>query len=64
MTEDGRKIPQGSAIIVVLHEMGLNPQTFSDPLNFIPERFDESSSSYPKPGSFIPFSIGPRNCIG
>lgn len=30
---------------------------------FIPERWAEGAGA-PKPGSFFPFSYGPRNCLG
>jgi len=63
-SENGRRIPRGAAVLVSIHEMNLNPNHFPDPFKFDPQRFDESSSIRRPTGSFIPFSFGPRNCIG
>nr|WCC58130.1 cytochrome P450 [Pharsalia antennata] len=38
-----------------------NPKYFADPEKFIPERFEGNNV---KPYTFLPFSSGPRNCIG
>uniref|UniRef100_A0A1I8MQA4 Cytochrome P450 n=1 Tax=Musca domestica TaxID=7370 RepID=A0A1I8MQA4_MUSDO len=55
-------IPAGSEFIVIVFGMGYDPQAFDNPLNFIPERHEnlDLKSSF----QFIPFSAGPRNCIG
>lgn len=38
---------------------------FDDPLDFKPERFlDEQTMEKRNPFTYIPFSAGPRNCIG
>ena len=51
----------------------LNPEEWREPEKFIPERFDSESEYYFKPGSlnetrdprsYIPFSLGIRNCAG
>lgn len=45
--------------------MGRDPKIWSNPEQFIPERFDvETSSEKSNPFSYIPFSAGSRNCIG
>jgi len=62
--EDGRKIPEGTPILVSLDEMNMNPSYFPDPSKFDPERFNEANVKEIPPGAFIPFSSGPRNCVG
>lgn len=40
-------------------------QFFDDPLDYKPERFlDEHTMEKRNPFAYIPFSAGPRNCIG
>lgn len=45
--------------------MGRNADLFPDPEAFWPERFNvETTTDKTNPFSYIPFSAGPRNCIG
>jgi len=64
ITEDRRRIPKGTSILICIREMNLNPEYFPNPLKFDPERFDETNLSSHTQYSYIPFSAGPRNCIG
>lgn len=45
--------------------MHMDPEVFPDPEIFKPERFDiENTLENSNPYAYIPFSAGPRNCIG
>lgn len=62
---DGKTVPAGANIIVSIYSMGRDPNYFEKPLEFIPERFEgEVSVEKFNPYKYIPFSAGPRNCIG
>ncbi|XP_069780622.1 cytochrome P450 4V2-like [Narcine bancroftii] len=60
----GFKIPKGVNALIIPYALHRDPRYFSDPEEFRPERFMPENSSKINPYSFIPFSGGPRNCIG
>ncbi|KAH8260345.1 hypothetical protein KR026_009713 [Drosophila bipectinata] len=60
-TINGTIIPKGTTINIPIVLMGYNDRIFKDPHNFRPERFLEEK---PGPFEYVPFSAGPRNCIG
>ncbi|XP_055549737.1 cytochrome P450 4d1-like [Wyeomyia smithii] len=65
VTIEGKTIPAGANIIIGIFYMGRDPNYFERPLEFIPERFEgEKSVEKFNPYKYIPFSAGPRNCIG
>lgn len=52
-------------MIVPIFSMSRFEGLFENPEEFIPERFNiERSAETQNPFSYIPFSAGPRNCIG
>lgn len=62
---EGRLIPAGANLAIGVYFMGRDPELYEDPLTFKPERFDvETDTSRTNPYAYIPFSAGPRNCIG
>ena len=41
-----------------------DPKSFPDPDTFDPDRFSPERSQDRHPYAYVPFSAGPRNCIG
>ncbi|PVD31380.1 hypothetical protein C0Q70_06792 [Pomacea canaliculata] len=61
---DGHIAPKGTIVIIVIYNIHHNATVWQDSLEFRPERFTEENIKSRNPYAFIPFSAGPRNCIG
>ncbi|XP_055908122.1 uncharacterized protein LOC129942964 [Eupeodes corollae] len=57
-------IKAGDAIWIPIVGYHLDENYFPDPLKFDPERFSDENKSNIKPFTYLPFGVGPRNCIG
>jgi len=61
---NGYKVPAGTSVCIQMFYLHRNPEYFPDPLTYNPERFRPENCIGRHPFAFIPFSAGPRNCIG
>ncbi|CAI5441666.1 unnamed protein product [Caenorhabditis angaria] len=61
---DGKIIPEGCSIMVSPAFMHNNPRNYERFEEYDPERFSEDNISKRHAYAYIPFSAGPRNCIG
>ncbi|XP_036271870.1 cytochrome P450 4F3 isoform X3 [Pipistrellus kuhlii] len=61
---DGRVIPKGVTCLISIFGTHHNPTVWPDPEVYNPFRFEPEKIQERSPLAFIPFSAGPRNCIG
>ncbi|XP_025082513.1 cytochrome P450 4F22-like isoform X1 [Pomacea canaliculata] len=61
---DGHPIPAGTYVAFHLWMLHHNPTVWDRPHEYLPERFLGDRSITMDPFQFVPFSAGPRNCIG
>ncbi|KAH9360628.1 hypothetical protein HPB48_007551 [Haemaphysalis longicornis] len=60
---DGYSLPEGVTCFVDLYSLHRDPRHFPEPELFVPERFlDDCGLRHPY--SYIPFSAGPKSCLG
>lgn len=64
MVPGGYFVPKGTAVGVSTIGLHRNPEVWPAPLEFNPARFLPENSQGRHPFAFVPFSAGPRNCIG
>jgi cytochrome P450 len=57
-------VPAGTEIYISPYYIQRHPGLWETPDRFDPDRFDADLSPNAHPGAMLPFSIGPRNCIG
>ncbi|XP_054262981.1 cytochrome P450 4C1-like [Macrosteles quadrilineatus] len=60
----GWTIPSGSLVAVLPFACHYNSNYYPDPDKFDPDRFSPENVAARDRYSFMPFSLGPRNCIG
>ncbi|XP_055923100.1 probable cytochrome P450 9f2 isoform X2 [Eupeodes corollae] len=57
-------IKSGDTVLFPVVGFHLDENYFPDPLKFDPERFSDENKGNIKPFTYLPFGVGPRNCIG
>uniref|UniRef100_V9KPX3 Cytochrome P450, family 4, subfamily F, polypeptide 22 n=1 Tax=Callorhinchus milii TaxID=7868 RepID=V9KPX3_CALMI len=61
---DGRIIPKGNICLISIYGTHHNPTVWPEPEVYNPDRFSPENSETRSSHAFVPFSTGPRNCIG
>ncbi|KAM3966424.1 cytochrome P450 9e2-like [Aphomia sociella] len=57
-------IRKGEGLGIPVYAFHRDPNLFPNPTKFDPERFSDENKHKIQPFSYMPFGLGPRNCIG
>ncbi|XP_050353173.1 cytochrome P450 4C1-like [Nymphalis io] len=62
---DGKiTLPTGTSLVIPIHELHRDAQYWEEPYKIKPERFLPENIKNRDPNAFIPFSLGPMDCLG
>lgn len=61
---DGHLIPKNTQLGIFIYVIHRHPDVWKNPDEFDPLRFHPNNAEGRHPYAYIPFSAGPRNCIG
>uniref|UniRef100_A0A671M215 Thromboxane-A synthase n=1 Tax=Sinocyclocheilus anshuiensis TaxID=1608454 RepID=A0A671M215_9TELE len=61
---NGQLLPKGSSLEIPAGYLHYNPEHWTEPEKFIPERFTPEAKASRHPFVYLPFGAGPRSCVG
>ncbi|XP_065167001.1 cytochrome P450 9e2-like [Atheta coriaria] len=57
-------IDEHASVLIPIYPIQNDPEHYPHPEKFDPERFNDDNKKNIKPYTYLPFGLGPRNCIG
>uniref|UniRef100_A0A671S5H0 Thromboxane-A synthase n=1 Tax=Sinocyclocheilus anshuiensis TaxID=1608454 RepID=A0A671S5H0_9TELE len=61
---NGQLLPKGSSLEIAAGFLHYDPEHWTEPEKFIPERFTPEAKASRHPFVYLPFGAGPRSCVG
>nr|ACZ97444.1 cytochrome P450 [Antheraea pernyi] len=64
LPSNGKKVPIGTTLVVGTYKLHRRPDVYPNPHKFDPDNFLPERSANRHYYAFVPFSAGPRSCVG
>lgn len=64
VTTNGYLMPKGTVVWLCILSLHMNEEVFAEPARFDPDRFSVAQARGRHPYAYLPFSGGPRGCLG
>nr|BAM73796.1 cytochrome P450 [Bombyx mori] len=64
LPSNGKKIPAGTTLVIATYKLHRRPDVYPNPNKFDPDNFLPERSANRHYYAFVPFSAGPRSCVG
>lgn len=64
LPSNGKKVPAGATVIITTYKLHRRPDVYPNPDKFDPDNFLPERSANRHYYAFVPFSAGPRSCVG
>lgn len=61
---NGKKVPAGATVVITTYKLHRRPDVYPNPDKFDPDNFLPERSANRHYYAFVPFSAGPRSCVG
>ncbi|XP_073785684.1 thromboxane-A synthase isoform X1 [Danio rerio] len=61
---NGQFLPKGASLEIPTGFLHYDPEHWTEPTKFIPERFTPEAKARRHPFVYLPFGAGPRSCVG
>ncbi|CAH0759292.1 unnamed protein product [Diatraea saccharalis] len=64
LPSNGKQVPAGTTVIIATYKLHRRPDVYPNPTKFDPDNFLPERSANRHYYAFVPFSAGPRSCVG
>ncbi|KAI8440355.1 hypothetical protein MSG28_001689 [Choristoneura fumiferana] len=64
LPSNGKKVPAGATVVITTYKLHRRPDVYPNPNKFDPDNFLPERSANRHYYAFVPFSAGPRSCVG